>query len=174
MSVSLVGALWPPGSFSTHVALDCAADPVIFDWVSSVTESPYASCLLSGELSDDLVRVAPHVLQLDAGSAFARWFLGSWGKNYGVGVVVKKTVDPSVLRQHLTRVARVSLPDGGGAACFRFYDPRVLREHIKKATPQELNLLFGPIEQFVMESDIEHQVTVFHTAHAPASSANLE
>ena len=44
---------------------------------------------------------------------------------------------------------------------FRYYDPRVLRVYLPTCTPDELEMLFGPIERFWMESNAAGTVLDF-------------
>jgi hypothetical protein len=55
------------------------------------------------------------------------------------------------LRNHFRRFLMVRLP-AERLVYFRFYDPRVLRVYLPTCTPEELELIFGPVDYFVMES----------------------
>jgi hypothetical protein len=42
---------------------------------------------------------------------------------------------------------------GGEEVYFRFYDPRVLREFLPTAIANEVTIFFGPVQEWLIESD---------------------
>lgn len=149
----ILDTLWPPGQArhpSVWAVLDCARDPAIY---RLLLESRLEFlCLYSGRLPRELEMVAPHMVELLPGHRFTERLLDEgWGRSWGVFVVIE---DPLALRPHLRRLLKVR-DEGGRQLLFRFYDPRVLRIYLPTCSDSEIAGFFGPVLQFVCESDDE-------------------
>ena len=120
-------------------------------------------CLYRGDAAVRMAEVAPYLVELTDGSAFARWLIDrGWGDNWGV--FVNAPLDMERLRAHFRRFVLVQMPDGKNVY-FRFYDPRVLRVYLPTCNAAELETIFGPVERYVMESvDGTDAVAFRHTA----------
>jgi hypothetical protein len=55
------------------------------------------------------------------------------------------------IRHHFRKFLMVQI-ENGQEVYFRFYDPRVLREFLPTPIDQELQVFFGPVEQFLIEA----------------------
>jgi hypothetical protein len=95
---------------------------------------------------------APRVLAVDdwPPAMFERLLASGWGQSWGVFVRTK--YEFQILRRHLRSLSNARLPTGR-VAQFRFYDPRVLRVYLPTCTTEELAMIFGPIEEFMIEND---------------------
>jgi hypothetical protein len=74
----------------------------------------------------------------------------AWAKSWGVYVTCDQPLRD--LRTHFRKFLIVKLPDGKKAN-FRYYDPRVLRLFLPTCTADEVAQFFGPVKQFLIESD---------------------
>lgn len=109
------------------------------------------SCLYAGKLPPELVEVAPYLVQLRPGAPATEQLLAAgWGKSWGI--FVQSPAHPDALRRHLRRFLKVK-DASGKSLVFRYYDPRVLRVYLPTCTDDELDFLFGPVEQFFAESE---------------------
>jgi len=123
-------------------------------------------CLLTGhellywgDLPDVLAAAAPHIVRLPLEAPFARWLVDTgWGDCWGIDLLSTASLD--ALLRHFRRFV-MAQDEAGRRFYFRFYDPRVFRPYLPTCRPEELRLLFGPIERFVVEDEggerlIEH------------------
>lgn len=112
---------------------------------------PEHVCLFAGEVEPDLAEVAPYLVRLEAGSDFAGWAAGQWGRHSGVFFQAPATLPFIELRKHFRKFLRVQTPEGK-SVYFRYYDPRVLRSYLPTCNPQELAMVFGPVTAYAAES----------------------
>jgi hypothetical protein len=128
--------------------LDCARDRRIY---SDLVNSHFIySCLYSGDLSYELERAAPHLVQLELEDKATRTLIEkAWGNSWGV--FLKSGTRMERLRRHLRTFLMVR-SWRGERLLFRYYDPRVLRVYLPTCTTGELQTVFGPIQQFWTES----------------------
>jgi len=141
---------WPDGSNRDYwMIVDGARDREVY---SQLTNSYLDySCLYAGELSADLERASPYLVQLEFEDRYTRRLLNhALGNNWGVFLKCAETM--SYLRRHLRKFLRVRDPRGNFMA-FRYYDPRVLRVYLPTCTPEELKFIFGPIQSFYIEDE---------------------
>lgn len=75
------------------------------------------------------------------------------------------------LRTHFRQFLMIKLPSGK-QVYFRFYDPTVLRLFLPTCLPKEIDEFFGPVKQFLMES--EDSKMVLHFARGPKGAAKKE
>lgn len=132
----------------TYALLDAARDERIYPAV--LRADCEWTCLYRGDAAATMAEVAPYLVRLDRASHFAQWLIEEgWGDSWGVFLNAAVTLE--ILRAHFRRFVFAQLPDGRNVY-FRFYDPRVLRVYLPTCTPDETEMLFGPVERFVMES----------------------
>lgn len=106
-------------------------------------------CLLSGELTPDMVHAAPYVVQLTPDNKFADTvFQKSFGKNWGVFAQTRFSM--TEMRKHFRALLTVYTEDGR-PMLFRFYDPRVLAKFLPTCNGGELKTLFGNVDAFLAE-----------------------
>lgn len=108
-------------------------------------------CLFDGELHPALAAAAPYIVALDLKAAATRALLAAaWGQAWGVFVVAPAGLD--TLRHHFRKFLRV-VDEDGRPLVFRYYDPRVLRLYLPTCTEGELELVFGPVREFLIEDE---------------------
>jgi hypothetical protein len=74
----------------------------------------------------------------------------AWAKSWGVFLTCDQPLKD--LRTHFRKLLMVKLPDGKQVN-FRYYDPRVLRLFLPTCTVDEIAQFFGPVKQFLLESE---------------------
>jgi hypothetical protein len=132
-----------------YALLDAARDPAVLDTIA-VNEAVYYS-LYDGPEGEKLEDVAPYLVQLHARSPLTEALVRQhWGKSFGV--FVHALADFKTLRRHFRRFLMVEDPQQK-RMYFRFYDPRVLRPFLPECNGAEALEFFGPVSQFVVESE---------------------
>lgn len=133
-----------------HVVLDGARDDAVHALTREI-DGPWAY-LEDGIVEASYQVAAPRVLALEhwPAQAIARLLDRGWGHSWGV--FLRTSHEFPVLRRHLQTLSNVRLPNGR-LAQFRFYDPRVLRSYLPTCTADELALVYGPIQEFVLEGE---------------------
>lgn len=112
--------------------------------------NPANFCLYRGELSDEMIHVAPYLVHLRKGSPFSEWLLSEcWGKHWGI--FAQTQVSISTLRKHFRSLLTVN-DEAGNPLLFRYYDPRVLLPFLLTCAMDELNTVFGPVRYYFAES----------------------
>jgi Domain of unknown function (DUF4123) len=153
--------LWPEDSLrpvNVWAMLDAARDEKIFDLVSRCHLNK--CCLFAGDLSPQLERAAPHLIQVSPHDSVTESLLDSWGQ--GWGVFLQSDDSLQALRRHLRTFLRVR-DESGRYLLFRYYDPRVLRIYLPTCLSPELKAVFGS------------SVIKFHMGtHDPASLVSFE
>ena len=122
----LIRALWPVGeraAIKTWAILDGARDKRIYEAICQSFE--VKCCLFAGELSPELSRVAPYLIQLEPEDRLTKLLLDQgWGNSWGI--YLRSDASLETLRRHFRSFLRVS-DEAGRKLLFRYYDPRVLR-----------------------------------------------
>lgn len=144
-------AIWPPSAAadsSVWAILDCARDERIYSALR--TSGLDYLCLFSGRLSPAMEAAAPYLLEVARTYRFTPKLIEmSWGRSWGVFLRVG---DASNLRPHLRRFLRVR-DETGRLLLFRYYDPRVLRVYLPTCQFDELQVVFGPVRSYFVESE---------------------
>jgi hypothetical protein len=131
----------------TYAILDGASVPGLVERLHGGT-TDYA-CLYRGELEPDIAEVAPYLCRLERDGPFTDWLLADgWGNHWGVFALSRAGL--AGLRRHLRQFLLVRGPDGR-QLYFRYYDPRVLRAYLPTCNGEELETVFGPIDEFLFE-----------------------
>ena len=126
----------------TYAVLDGASMPNLPNRLYEM--GPRHSCLYRGELSDEVVHVAPYMVLLERDSDFCNWlFSECWGKHWGI--FAQSPLSPGGMRRQLRSILTVD-DDLGHPMLFRYYDPRVLVPFLVTCTIDELNFIFGQIK----------------------------
>lgn len=116
-------------------------------------------CLYAGELEPEIKTVAPYLVQIDREDRWTRYLIDKgWGESWGV--FLRASASLSELRRHLRRFLIV-LDDRGRRRIFRYYDPRVLRGYLPTCLTGELRFVFGPIDEYLIESEDASRVLRF-------------
>ena len=165
---NIVNILWPSGipadSRSVFAILDGARDDEIEPMIRSST-LPHA-CLYNEPLTDDLRSAAPHIIELKLDNEFTQQLIKlSWGQHWGIFLVTYSPATLDSVRQSFRKINIVQDPSGR-AVFFRYYDPRVLRTYLPTCTPDEVKIVFGPVNEIATEGETENQLQCFkHNEH---------
>lgn len=108
------------------------------------------SSLFAGNLTEELARVAPYLVELEKDNFLTQRFLCQWGSHWGV--ILASTIDFVELAIHFQKLLLVRGPEGK-RLYFRFYDPRVLRKYLPSCQSSELSQFFGPCHTFYVETE---------------------
>jgi uncharacterized protein DUF4123 len=128
-------------------------------------------CLYRGELTDELIHVAPYLVHLSAESKFTDWLLSEcWGKHWGI--FVQTEVSPTSLRKHFRSLITVN-DEAGNPMLFRFYDPRVLVPFLLTCAVVELEAIFGPVRYYFAESFDRTELFRMHIANGALVETRL-
>lgn len=129
--------------------LDAARTPEVLAMV--LQERAPSRSLYEGPEGDALMAVAPHLVELPAGSpALDTLVERGWGDAWGIYLTCGRPF--AEVRKHLRRFLLTEL-EGGERVYFRFYDPRVLRVFLPTCDGAEAAQFFGPIGSFLVEGD---------------------
>lgn len=107
--------------------------------------------LFRGREEEPLFEVSPFLVVCKEETELFKWLTTEgWGQS--VGIFLTSSDSFKNLFTHFQRFLMVK-EEGGDEMYFRFYDPRVLRVYLPTCTAQELNLFFGNVSRFMMESE---------------------
>ena len=158
---SLTQMLWMTPRDRVFAALDGASVPGLLDQLYA-DPRPEFECLHRGELEPDMAEVAPYLVALERGSAFAEWVMTQgWGNHWGIFIAAP--TDLRGLRFHL-RPLNIAYDPQGMPNMFRYYDPRVLRTFLPTCDAGQIAEMFGPIERFVAEDNLPQNALSFTQA----------
>jgi hypothetical protein len=153
--------LWPEDAIrpvNVWAVLDSGKDRRIFDLISRCYLDK--CCLFAGELSPELERVAPHLVQVSPRDSVSDSLLEiGWGQAWGIFL---QSDDPlRALRRHLRTFLRVK-DESGRFLLFRYYDPRVSRIYLPTCRAGELKTVFGSsIIKFHLEGEVPALIVSF-------------
>jgi hypothetical protein len=163
---------WPKGPRpDVWAVLDGARDPKVFSAILGAHN--VGACLYAGDISDELERCAPHLVQLDyEDSRLTKRLLESvWEQSWGIFLRCDTSVDR--LRRHLRRFLMVQ-DHSSRRLVFRYYDPRVLRVYLPTCFPEELDQIYGPIDRFWTAGEEHGQVLTFFRKNRAIAVEQLE
>lgn len=130
-----------------YALLDAACEPSVLK-VLFESKERYQS-LFDGPQGAQLAHFAPYLVRLPAESPFISTLVEhGWGKNWGVYLTCQEPLE--ALWRHFRQFLMVKLPDRR-QVYFRYYDPRVLRLYLPTCTAEEISLIFGPVNYYLME-----------------------
>jgi hypothetical protein len=142
----------------TYAVLDGAANPDLLDRLYA-DPRPEFVCLYRGELEPDMAEVAPYLVLLNPDHPFTDWLLTEgWGNHWGIFALSRAGL--KAVRTHLRKFLMVRDPEGA-QIYFRFYDPRVLQVFLPTCTVEELQLLFGVLDQYTCEGGTPDQLMFY-------------
>jgi Domain of unknown function (DUF4123) len=149
----VIQGLWRP--MTPHVetqmyaVLDAARDQRVYPGLVNAG-GDYCS-LYRGEQAEDLCEVAPYLVHLEPETALTQWLINlGWGDHWGI--FLGSAAAMPELRRHLRRFLMV-YDAQGKPLYFRYYDPRVLRVYLPTCNGAELQIFFGPVLRFCIESE---------------------
>ena len=147
--------LWPaptPGdhpSGDAYALLDAARDVRIYQTLRrSLVDS---CCLFAGNLPQALAEAAPYLVVLARDSELSARLIDLAWDNSAI-LFVTSTAMLQDLRRHFRRFLKVHDESGEGLF-FRFYDPRVFRVYLPTCNAEELKILFGPVDRYLVEAE---------------------
>lgn len=147
--VQSVGQYLFTGEASAYAVLDGASVPDLQENIYQ--HEPEYYCLFRGELEPDMAEVAPYLVHLDPNSKFTDWVIEKgWGNHWGIFALAQ--VDIREMRRHFRSFLIVYNTDGRPMR-FRYYDPRVMRKFLPSCTTEELSMIFGPVESYLLEDE---------------------
>lgn len=121
------------------------------------------TCLYRGELSDELVHVAPYLVHVFPGSKTTDWLLTEcWGKHWGI--FAQSEVSFATIKKHFRSLLTVN-NEAGDPMLFRYYDPRVLVPFAMTCAIEELQKVFGPVKYYFAESFDRSELSRMHIAN---------
>ncbi len=143
--------------------LDATDAPLVLELVNTLGPDRAVS-LYRGRAEEDLVAIAPFLVQLDP-PTFGLITERLWSEPWGVLAVATTTIEE--LRFHFRRFLIVESP-GGEDWYFRFYDPRVLPKFLAASNDQERTEFFGPVSAFGVTDAESYAVRVLTPQAEPA------
>jgi len=137
-----------------YALLDCARDERIYPGIRSA--GIRHRCLYTGHellywgnMPEVLAAAAPHIVRIKTDNPFSRWLIkDGWGDHWGIYLASEAGLDD--LLRHFRRFV-MTRDESGRPFYFRFYDPRVFRPYLPTCNEGELEMIFGPVERFVVE-----------------------
>lgn len=158
---ALAGRLWGATSRRAYAVLDGASEQGLA--LKIRLSRLHYECLYSGKLSPRLQAAAPYIMELTPDAQFTRELLtGGRGRHWGFFALAAERHTLQQLRRHFRTLLRVE-DEWGRKLIFRFYDPRVLRRYLPTCTAEELEQVFGPVDELV-STDSAATITVHHRA----------
>jgi hypothetical protein len=156
----ILDTLWPANlssRMSVLAILDAARDKRIFGAVDGCYLEK--QCLYSGDIPWQLQMTAPYLVTLERDNSFTRYLIDNgWGNSWGI--FLRTETSMKELRRHLRGFLRVR-GEAGQRLIFRYYDPRVMRVYLPTCRPAELEMVFGPVESYLMEAESGEEVAAF-------------
>ena len=154
----------------TYAVLDGAAVP---DLPRKLFEMKQPNvCLYRGELSPDIVYVAPYLVQMFPGQEFTTWLLQNFRrKNWGIFAQSSKSM--VTMRTHFRSFLTV-YDETGKPLLFRFYDPRVLSIYLPTCNGGELTTFFGSVTCYFAENENADRFDRFEFANGELLTTPLE
>jgi len=143
---------------SVYAVMDGASVPELR--MKLYEHQPECVCLYRGELQPDMAEVAPYLIHLQMDADFTNWVIEKgWGKHWGVFALSSGELRD--LRDHFRSFMTVATSDGK-PMLFRFYDPRVLRTYLPTCNAEDLNVLFGAVDYYLLEDENARTILSFH------------
>jgi len=139
---------------SIFCLLDAAADDMILSLLAAAKDSIQVQSLYDGRSAISLAQWAPYLIQFSSGSSLLGILVEKgWGKGWA-SYFTSNTAFEEV-RKHFRKFLMVQIEEGKNVY-FRFYDPRVLRDFLSTANSDEVRLFFGPVKDWLVESEDEN------------------
>lgn len=118
-------------------------------------------CLYAGAVPPVLARAAPYLVDVGGDHHFTRRVLREgWGDSWGFFAIARPGVSLAAMRRHFRSLMRVKL-ESGSVVLFRYYDPRILRVFVPTCSAGQLDELFGPLSQLIVEDVDGAEAIVF-------------
>nr|WP_246448927.1 DUF4123 domain-containing protein [Paracoccus amoyensis] len=138
--------------------VDGARDPSIHIYAQAFPE--IARCLYDGEVSEDLVEVAPWLIELREYGPALDWLVRE-GLDQDWGIYIQSKLPMPRLKARLKRILRVR-DDGGKNYLFKYYRPRHLNDYLPAMLAEQLELMFSGVDAFLAEDQHQPGVMILH------------
>lgn len=141
-----------------YAIVDSARNEDVFKYLLS-DNVDYRS-LFHGTTDIKFFGVSGFLVACEKDSVLFNWLTNeAWGESCSIFLLAKTSFND--ILKHFQRFNRVYLEDDD-VVYFRYYDPRVLRIYLPTCNEKEINLFFGEIESFLMESENPEILIEFH------------
>ncbi len=135
----------PPG-LRVFAILDAARHASIYPAVQSC-RLEWVSLYL-GKVAKEIEEVAPYLVKLEKEDPFTKNVIANgWADHWGI--YFWAPAELAEVRKHFRKFLTVKDEDGNELV-FRYYDPRIFRVYLPTCLPTELDILFGPVHEFII------------------------
>ena len=143
--------LWRPvagqAPMKVYALVDAARSEAMYPRIMGAQEE--SVCLHRGKMAEELAWVAPYLVRLQREEPFTQWLIDNgWGNSQCV--FVRSWASFTQLKRHFQTFLKV-YDEEGHSFFFRFYDPRVMRVYLPTCNADEIKIVFGKVESFVLE-----------------------
>ena len=135
----------PPG-VQVYAIVDAARNEKVYP---SVTGCKLKwDCLYIGDIPMELKEVAPYLVQLQKDDTFTTSLINDgWEDHWGIYIWAPGEL--ADLHRHFRKFLTAA-DERGKQLVFRYYDPRVFRAYLPTCNTQELEQIFGPVQEFIL------------------------
>ncbi|MEQ8766042.1 MAG: DUF4123 domain-containing protein [Planctomycetota bacterium] len=130
--------------------LDGARRPDLLDRLKAQDEE--WACLFSGPLAPEVAARSPYLVRLRPEAELTAWVLDGWGQSGGIFAAIDDELPFKKVRNHFRGFLQVKGPDDQ-VLFFRYYDPRVSSKYLPTMNAAEIEIVFGPVRHYALESD---------------------
>lgn len=128
--------------------------------------------LLRGELTPDMVHVAPYVAIMMPNEKFTAWVVeNSFGKNWGIYAHSRYSIYE--MRRHFRSMISVH-DEEGIPMIFRFYDPRVMRKFLPTCDAEQLKVFFGNVDTYFVEAEEGEILLAYSNNHGELVTKEID
>jgi len=154
----------------TYCILDGAAVPDLPKRLYQL--DPPNHSLIRGELTPDMVHVAPYVAIMMPNEKFTAWVIeNSFGKNWGIYVQSRFSIFE--MRRHFRSLISVH-DEEGMPMIFRFYDPRVIRKFLPTCDKDQLKVFFGNVDTYFVEAEEEDKLLAYRYRNGELETREID
>jgi hypothetical protein len=152
-----------------YALLDASREPSVLKVILESKQEHQS--LFEGPQGAQLAHFAPYLIRVPQKSSLLDTLVQqAWSKSWGVFLTSDQPLKD--LRTHFRHFLTVKLPDGQ-QVYFRYYDPRVLRLFLPTCLPEETTQFFGPVKEFILESDDPEVLLRFHNGARGVGKSEL-
>lgn len=130
--------------------LDAAGIDAAVNWLQRI-EGIEFECLLLGQEAD-VQALAPYIAVMTDPMRATAAIEAIWGRDAVVLMHTRLDISLLAAKNHFRKLNIAYLP-GGKAVFFRYYDPRVLRMVLPRLESNQLDVVFGAFETFIIPGD---------------------
>lgn len=138
----------------------------------ALNQVKYQSLFQGSKVEEQYFAVSPFLVECKEGTELLRWLTTDvWGSSCGVFFTSSDSYIN--LFTHFRRFLQVGTDDGK-KLYFRFFDPRVLRVYLPTCTAEELELFYGAVRRFLVESEGAGSVLSYSRTDTGAGRATAD